>query len=406
MELMRTCVTVSPYNPTRVRLVGQVTYDDRQVDPEEYWFDVPEKYADSLSTTGNPWLVCLLPLAMSLGEPLRLSVPIDGVLLENVSELMQLWKYWYPHLRIIPVEADLLPAEASSTGRKTAAFFSGGVDSFFTLLRRREANRLAETPPIDELLSIWGFDIPLHKRAEFHRMLRKLRDVAANLQTQLIDIATNLRETRLGKMVDWAYIVYGCALATVGLVLEKRYARLLIPSCWGYKDLRPWGSHPLTDPLLSTSQLRIIYDGAAFDRVQKTEFIANFDLALRALRVCWKEGSDVNCSACNKCYRTMATLEILGVLDRCRSFAEGKFDLTKLARVYCADDNTGFFFREVQELALRKGRFDVVKAIDSSFRYSRMLNWFLPLVRSLEQARFVWRFKNLLERALLARAII
>jgi hypothetical protein len=207
-------------------------------------------------------------------------------------------------------------------------------------------------------------------------------------------------------MADWAYIVYGCALASVGLVLEKRYARLLIASCWGYKDLRPWGSHPLTDPLFSTSQVRIIYHGAAFDRIQKTEFIAKFDLVLQALRVCWKEESDTNCCACNKCYRTMATLEILGVLGRFRSFAEGKFDLTKLARVYCADDNSGFFFREVRELALRRGRTDVVKAIDSSFRYSRMLNWFLPLVRSLEQARFVWRFKNPLERALVARAII
>jgi hypothetical protein len=405
MELIHSRVIESPNKPGRVRLVGQVTYDDRQVGPEEYWFDVPEKYADSLSTTGNPWLVCLLPLAMTLGEPLRLSVPIDEVLLENVSELMQLWKYWYPHLRIISVEADLMPPEGPRGARKTAAFFSGGVDSFFTVLYQAYVCRSGAATPITDLLSVWGFDIPLRKRDEFRRMTETLRRAAIDLENEFIDIATNLRETRLEK-ADWTGLYHGSALASIALALEKRYSCALIASTYDHRNLHPWGSHPLTDPLFSTSQVRIVHHGAAFNRIQKTEFIAKFDLVLRALRVCWKEESDQNCCACNKCYRTMATLEVLGILGRFKSFAQGNFDLTELARVYCPDDNTGSFLTEVKELALRRGRTDVVKAIDSSFRYSTMLNWFLPLVRSLEQARLVWRFKDPLERALLARAIV
>jgi hypothetical protein len=421
MELTSVRIEDSPHDRGRARLIGDVIYDDQPGISEEYWFEVPGAYAGSLSTTGNPWAVCLLPLAMSLGEPLRLSLPVDGTLLENLREVMRLWKYWYSHLEVVPVKADVLSegrtvaqgaehpvwkarldkmrlADVGEGARKTAAFFSGGVDSFFTVLHHGEASRAGDVLPIDELLTVWGFDVPLSKSVEFGRMLASLRHVAEDLQTDLIDIRTNLRETRLEKRVDWAQLNYGCALASVALALEKRYRRVLIASCWGYKDLRPWGSHPLTDPLFSTSQLRLVYHGAAFDRVQKTEFIARFDVAMRALRVCWREGADYNCCACNKCYRTMAALEVLGVLDRCTSFAAGTFDLAKLARVYCPDDGSSFFFREVQELALRKGRRDVAKAIEASFRYSRMLNRLIPLSKSIEHMRFLWRLKEPLER--------
>jgi hypothetical protein len=62
-------------------------------------------------------------------------------------------------------------------------------------------------------------------------------------------------------------------------------------STYSYSNLAPWGSHPLTDPLLSTLGTRVIHDDAAFSRIEKTEFIARREMALRTLRVCWNARS-------------------------------------------------------------------------------------------------------------------
>jgi len=90
----------------RVRLVGEVTYDDRPRKAEQYWFELPEKYADSLSESGNPWPACLLPLAVTRREPLRLCLPIDPVLSANAARLMKIWTGWYRKLRVVPIEAE------------------------------------------------------------------------------------------------------------------------------------------------------------------------------------------------------------------------------------------------------------------------------------------------------------
>src|SRR6185436_6108277 len=119
--------------------------------PEEYWFDVPGEYASSLSESGNPWLACLIPLAVTLGEPLRLALPVDRTLFDNVQELQQVWKCWHPHLHVVPVVADLAAPSRQEPPTRAAAFFSGGVDSFFTVLWHGDATSSPRTA-IDELL--------------------------------------------------------------------------------------------------------------------------------------------------------------------------------------------------------------------------------------------------------------
>ena len=62
MELVSIRIEESPHAAGRVRLVGDVAYDDRP-GTEAYWLEVDEEYAGSLSLSGSPWLAWLLPLA-------------------------------------------------------------------------------------------------------------------------------------------------------------------------------------------------------------------------------------------------------------------------------------------------------------------------------------------------------
>ena len=82
-------------------------------------------------------------------------------------------------------------------------------------------------------------------------------------------------------------------------------------------------------PWLSTERLDIIDDGNLYDRSQKTVMVADYPPAARYLNVCYGHDTlDTNCSVCNKCARTLLTLDILGKLDE---FA-GIFDIPRYRR--------------------------------------------------------------------------
>ena len=77
MELIRIDIVEAP-GSERVRLVGKVAYDRGSPLTEELWYEVPRAYAEHLSTDGTPWLATLLPLAVTLNEPLRIAQPVDA----------------------------------------------------------------------------------------------------------------------------------------------------------------------------------------------------------------------------------------------------------------------------------------------------------------------------------------
>ena len=107
-------------------------------------------------------------------------------------------------------------------------------------------------------------------------------------------------------------------LASVGLLFQARFRTILISAAHTYADLGPWGSHPLLDPLWSTELTEFVHHGAHATRVDKCRVLANSEVAMRHLRVCWenREGR-YNCGECEKCLRTMVNLAAVGALGRC-----------------------------------------------------------------------------------------
>src|SRR5574337_867736 len=111
---------------------------------------------------------------MTLQQHLKIEEPCiaqDGYvcrLSAHISTGQEAHEVWYATraLGLMPtispfVVSSLLVAMklglALPTGRKVAVFFSGGLDSFYTLLKRRNE--------IDSLVFIHGFDIPLENVA-------------------------------------------------------------------------------------------------------------------------------------------------------------------------------------------------------------------------------------------------
>jgi len=386
----------------RVRLIGEVRYADSR--REAIWYEVPAALERDLSTTGNPWLVALLPLAAKLGEELRIRLPVDRLLVRNLTELVRIWRGWYPDLHDVPLEVDIHDSpvrRSASSPLRTAAFFSGGIDSFYTVLRHEE--RVPGRLPIDDLICVQGFDFPLPLADAFHRHLHRLERAGREFGKPVVWVATNLKESRL-REAPWADLWHGPALASVGLALEKRYRHLMIAASSVYEEMEPLGSHPLTDPLLSTSTTQTLHDGADATRTEKTVRVAQSDVALGALHVCYREHESENCGRCRKCSLTMATLAAVGVLDRCPTFPQS-LDLERISRVYLGSAMQRRGARRLRKLAEKHRHDDVARAIDRAVRASAIRARLLATVR---RTLPFWRLSPVakrLRRAILSGAI-
>jgi hypothetical protein len=406
MQISGISVQESPFAKGRVRISANVSYNRSSLGRETCWYDFPEQLIPGYEVSGNPWLAAHLPLAMTLGEPIRISAPVDRHVFEGAQQVLEIWHSWYPELPIIPIETEVAdpPVPLTNRGERTAAFFSGGVDSFFTLLMNTDPTNTRRIP-IDDLLLVWGFDVCLKNESAFRRLRGELTNAASGFEIGLSDVATNLRETHF-RMAKWGQLAHGAALVSVGLHLEKKHRVLLIPSSGGYKELLPWGSHVLTDPLFSTSRMKVVQDGASFSRGQKLERIAGCPLVQRYLRVCWRSGTDRNCGNCGKCLRALIALEVLGCRERFTSFPPRPLDLATIARIYYDDRHMIDRGWDLHNLVLRKGRPDIARAIERSLKRSMRLQRWSSMTRSLHSKRLVWRWADWLERWVVAGSIV
>ncbi len=359
----------SPLAPGRVRLQAWVHFRNPVVPADRVWFDFDEQLASQVSLSGSPWLVALLPLALTRHEPLEVEAPVDPLVMDHAQKLQSIWTSWYPRLSQVDVIAEF--GAATPSDRRTGVFFSGGINSFYTVLHAQAEGDL----PVDELLFVQGADYFHDNLIAFDAASASIRDASQVLGIPVQFLATNLRSTHFRQL---HYDRMGSAplLGAAGLALESRYRQLLISSTWSDADLHPLASHPDTDPLLSSQATTFIHYGIWADRIQKTEYISRHPVALDHLRVCWESPKGDNCGRCLKCLRTMVALEVIGELEHCRAFPSQRLDLESIRRLHLGREWR--YFRNLLQYARANGRPDIAGAIEQAFdRTARIDRWML-----------------------------
>jgi hypothetical protein len=283
--------------------VGLARRDDSRwrlggaIDDIELWFDFPAETDPQLRA--EPFLACAIFRAMWKGEPLSFdaSAPLSPTILDNFWKFQAIFRQWHPALHQVEITAENL-AEPVSSGRVLGTY-SGGVDSNFTFLRHRDE--------LTHLLLSDSFD---HYRGgdTFEALRLRVEAFAERQEKGLVTVGSNVRDVRKDFYVSWEYL-HGPILCSMASVLG---ARIYIPSSADFRILRPWGSHPLLDPLWSSPGGEAVHDGLEFHRSEKTVAIASDPEIVSALQVCWNSKVS-NCGVCGKCARTRLVLEIIGV---------------------------------------------------------------------------------------------
>jgi hypothetical protein len=303
-------------------------------EPFLLWYRFPLTASQFIAANvGNPLVAALLLPAMKTGEAIELSAPISPKLGKSVKWIQTIYRTWDPTLSFVEIRAPLRE-EHPLPGPNVGLFFSAGVDSFYSLLKNVMDHPLNEDT-ITTLILVYGADIYLSdgKGNVFAKMYENTQAVAEHFGKEVVPVVTNAKELLAAYRIRRGFLGHGTTLATVGLALEGMFRKIYLASGRTYNDLIPMGIHPLLDPLWSTESCTFVHDGLEATRLEKTRLIAQSEIALNTLRVCWaKESLEYNCGQCAKCLRTMLGLYVAGALKRCRTLPT-TIDPELLARI-------------------------------------------------------------------------
>ncbi len=360
--------------------------------PRTLWFSFPRACEPFLGDATGAFAVALLPLAMSTGEPLTVRGALSPRLAAGMRTYQRLQAAWKPDLfSEVEVRCDgVVRRDGAGAPAGVGMSFSGGVDSFYTLMTHLPESEPYPASRVSHCLMIDGFDgdSDPSRTGWFRRIQRLYEPVMAARGVELIAVRTNLLEI-LGPVVRGQS--FAAFLTAPALALEGLLARFYIPS--GHKvttlGLCRDGSHQMLDHLLSTETMETSHEDAHLTRFEKTVALARWPETYDRLRVCYgatgvQEGRDAvaNCCACEKCLRTMVTLHVAGTLERFTCFPR-PLTARAMRNIPFIDEARAAFGREIAEFAARAGRRDVARRLHISLLKSRLLH---PAVRPLAGA--------------------
>lgn len=260
-----------------------------------------------------PFITNVLPIIWLTDAVLH--VPrLDRVFYDSIPEIKKGYADMSPMLTFKGrVEVGELEEHDVSPSEQVAAFFSGGVDAFTTLIRHREEK------PI--LLTMRGSDIKLTDEEGWQVVHDHTLETARQFDLpEPVFITSNfrtfLREGDLTNLVkasgDNYWHGYQCGIGLIGhaapIGFRRRLKTVYIASSFTSHDHVICASDPSIDEKVQWTPTYIIHDGYEWDRQQKLMAIVEYAHRTGAypqLRVCWITSGGKNCSQCEKCLRTM-----------------------------------------------------------------------------------------------------
>lgn len=314
-----------------VRLCCDVTYAERK---DVLYYETEPQFKEALLVgRSDAFLVGMLNSAMFDGLDIHCTEPVSEQLYYQLTE------YYVPTLsdnfttlHPIKIHCDSLVTETKTCKSAVATGNSGGVDSFYTILKYRDyslpSRRL--THLIYSNISTGDTDAE-RIRHVFEKELSEKKQIAKEMNLDSVGIYSNLYSFykhpgiynyfftaqyvscayALGNLLSCFYFSSGISFRDFSLnetqIADGAYFDLFSLQC------------------LSVKGLDLYSAGAEVTRLQKTQRILPDPCVRKHLQVCSAEQTGehatayLNCGQCSKCMRTMASVWALGKVDEYKS---------------------------------------------------------------------------------------
>lgn len=283
---------------------------------QKIWWDISgssEALPSPLAVHDLAVTACIFK-AMRSGQNVHIDGPVSRSLLENIEDFVACWHVWKPRLyqKVKVTASEEVPDRNLTSLAEDAAVaaFSGGLDASFTLWRHVKSRVGRRSRKVQNAVLIQGLDIPLSDNQAFDIASRQAAESVHSVDVAFATLRTNWKLAYCG---NWE-LEFGAALVSCLANWSSSVGNALIGSDEDYSNLvLPWGSNPISNPMLSASNFKIVYDGGEHTRTEKAAGIADWETGLNNLRVCWAGPvTGQNCGRCEKCLRTKMNFLAVG----------------------------------------------------------------------------------------------
>ena len=268
-----------------------------------------------------PFLVNVLPVAWLTGSDIFVE-SADKTFCTGIPKIKQGFQDMYPSVKFSGnfTVAGIVDCSYEFSG-KTAAFFSGGVDSYCTLVRN-----IGHLP---DLITLWGSDIALKDLSGWNRVKKATFETAADFGLGSVFIKSSFRNFINYEALDseflgvlrngwWGGIQHGIGIIghAAPYAWKHRISVLYFAATLSVKDTDvQWGSYPTVDGEVKFGSCDVRHDSFDYTRQDKIAELACFRKKTGnpvKLRVCWESPGGGNCCGCEKCYRTIMGILVAG----------------------------------------------------------------------------------------------
>ena len=203
---------------------------------------------------------------------------------------------------------------------------SGGVDSFYSVVKHtcdvQDEYRLTHLL-VANLFNI--YESENQTRDKFSKLTMQSKAIGDEMGLEVISVYTNHHEFMYNHFVS----LYSYRLCSYVFALQKLFGVYYISSGVAIKDTNFYNvdsdDYDIFNLSMASTDNVIFYSsGGECLRTEKLNFISNNPVVRKHLHVC-TYSDEGNCSTCNKCLRTMMSLDILGKLVDYENF----FDIKK-----------------------------------------------------------------------------
>ena len=287
-----------------------------------------------------PILANILPMSWVFDAEIIIK-SVDRDFYESIPDFKRGYQEMYPMLNLAgKLSASEIITNNINDQSGAAAFFSGGVDAFGTLI-----SHIDEKPT---LLTIWGADVKLNDISGWSKVESHITETGREFDLDHVMIKTSFRnyfdEWKMSQKVLksgdgwWHGFQHGLGMiahaAPVMYTLKKKTIYFASSFTIADKGKVTCASDPTIDNFIHFCGVDVIHDGYEYDRQDKVHNITQYSKKSGRkipLRVCWESTGGSNCCACEKCWRTILAI-----------YAEG-FD----------PKDFGFRYKDFSKLALR-----------------------------------------------------
>ncbi len=338
-----------------------------------------------------------LPICMTKKADWLPQGQITKEIVDNLPGIMDFFQTWKPKT-YRPKLPNITPiARTKKPHDRVGLFFTGGVDSYFTLFKNFDQ--------ITDLIYIHGLEMSLEKIALRNEISQMLNRVGRETGKNVIEIETNLR--KFTSKYASRPVTHGFELVGAAYLLQDSLRQAWLSGGVSHEQMIMSSMHPDLIALMSSPVMKISVDGHALSRLEKiailarqthhlsrqpNDFIdikpAHSQLVMETLRVCNENrGDKYNCGTCLKCLLTMIDLRLVNALEQFTSIKE-PLDLRRVKQIDIHHPaNFAFINNSVRELEQTKRDPELydalLKAINQDSFSKRTRRWISKTKRKI-----------------------